>query len=258
MEEPSPAPTGAHNTGNVVGVPSPHIENVGMLDLRTASPEEIGRLRHLKNVGTVLITPELRGALKDIVSENVGAFIEASAEERVLIGPVLDIDAAMLETMSDGQKLIVIGVLSFAADAPPALVSQKFERVRLTGILIAPKAVSGALFGKLEHTGVAISLEKVFGGLVREMGSATITAGYLTFVKPESAYLNIGRTEFAADVPLDLVQSRIVDYYNVGLTVAPQTILDYLRARCSSNLGAFQTPAEAHDGEEGEDDSAGQ
>ena len=41
------------------------------------------------------------------------------------------------------------------------------------------------------------------------------------------------------------VQQKITAYVNIGQTVAPQEILDYLSARCEANLGDFATSEES-------------
>ena len=240
MEEETPS--GASNSGYVIGVPGPVVENVGCLDLRGASAEEVATLKKVKNTGTVLISPEARAGLTGTAMENVGSVIEAGLDEKLLVGPSIEFDAEALETMEDGQKLLVTGILTFAADATAALVSQKIAKLRLTGILIAPKSVQGVLTGRMEHTGVSVTIPKAAGGIVRQIGEKTVTPGYLGYLKPESVYINIGQTTFAGDVPLELVQEKLTAYVNVGETVARQEVLDYLDAICESNVGEFSLP----------------
>lgn len=233
------APAGASNTGTVRGVPGPTVMNVGVLDLRGASVEDLAKLERVKNVGTILISPGMTGDLANAVMENVGGMVEATEADRVVIGPVMEIDRAMLEGMPDNQRLIVIGILAFANDAPAELIAQKFELLRLTGILIAPAPVRGALLGKMEHTGIAVTVSPTSGGVIRTMGEQKVTAGYLSHIKPDSAYINIGRTEFDDSVTLDQLKAKISAYYNVGATVARQELREYLQANCAANMGVF-------------------
>jgi hypothetical protein len=231
---------GARNSGHVIGVPGPIVEGVGTLDLRGATPEALSILRKIKNTGNVLISPNTR--LDGVIMEGVGSVMEVDVNEKMHVGPSIELDAAAFEGMEDAQKLIVVGVLSIGDDVTREQITQKLARLRLTGILLAPKAVLGALTGRMEHTGVAVGLPKATGPVVRNMGEKTITPGYLSYLKPDSLYINIGETVFASDVPVALVQEKIGAYVNVGETTASQEILDYLDARCESSVGDFRTP----------------
>lgn len=233
---------GVSDTGICTGVTGPTVENVGTLDLRTTRPEDIATLRRVRNTGLVLVAPGSRGALSGVAMENVGSVVEAGPDERLIVGPSIEFDGETLEAMDDGQSLIVVGIVHFGADATPALVSQKFTRLRLTGILFAPKAVQGALVGRMEHSGITITLPKTSGAIVRQMGEKTVTAGYLGFLKDASTFVNVGQTIFGDDVPLDLLQTKIAAYVNVGCTIARRELLDYLEAVGEGSPGAFETP----------------
>lgn len=231
----------ANNSGHLTGVPGPVVENVGTLDLRTASADEVATLRRVKNVGTLLVAPDTGSNLSGAALENVGSVIEAGPEEQLIVGPSIEFNAESLGTMEDGQKLIVTGIVTFADDATAALVAQKIAKLRLTGILLASKSVQGVLVGRMEHTGVVVTVPKTAGQIVRQMGEKTVTAGYLKYLEPDSVYVNLGETTFGTDIPVEVVQSRIGAYVNVGVTRAPQEVLDYLDARCDANMGVFES-----------------
>ncbi|MGC4047454.1 MAG: hypothetical protein QM758_26970 [Armatimonas sp.] len=249
VSETTEAPAGATNSGHVIGVPGPVVENVGTLDLRGATPEAISTLQKVKNTGTVLVSPESRTHLSGVSMENVGSVLEVDMDEKMLVGPSVELDGAAFDGMADGQKLIIVGILSIGEDVTVEQVNQKLARLRLTGILMAPKSVIGALTGRMEHTGVSVALPKTGGSIIRNMGEKRVTPGYLSYLKPDSLYVNIGETVFDEDVPVALVQEKIAAYVNVGETVASQEILDYLDARCESNVGEFHTPRPPKNGE---------
>ena len=240
---------GASNSGYMIGVPGPVVENVGTLDLRGATAEQVAILKKVKNTGTVLISPEARAGLSGTSMENVGSVIEAGLDEKLLVGPSIEFDAEALDAMEDGQKLLITGIVTFADDAPAALVAQKIAKLRLTGILLASKSVQGILTGRMEHVGVSVTVPKTSGGIVRQIGEKTITPGYLGYLKPESVYINIGQTTFGDDVSLELVRAKLAAYVNVGETVARQEILDYLDAVCESNVGEFSVPKKDEPGD---------
>ena len=240
MEEETPS--GASNSGYVIGVPGPVVENVGCLDLRGASAEEVATLQKVKNTGSVLISPEARAGLTGTAMENVGSVIEAGAGRKTARGAVDRVrrrgaggDGGRPEIPRDGHPDLRRRRHRRARraedrQAPPHGHSHRPEgRARGSH---RPDGAHGRLRGRPEDGGRDGATA----------GEKTITPGYLSYLKPESVYINIGQTTFGDDVPLELVQSKLSAYVNVGQTVARQEILDYLDAICDGNVGEFTTP----------------
>lgn len=126
MSEEETTPAGASDTGVVRGVPGPVIKDVGLLDLRGASDEDLARLERIEDVGAILISPGSAGKLKNVALSDVGATIEATEKDQLITTPLLDFDQATLTAMPDGQRLIITGIVAFADDIDPTLVAQKF------------------------------------------------------------------------------------------------------------------------------------
>ena len=236
--------TGASNTGIVHGVPGDQVENVGLLDLRGASPEAMARLKVVRNVGLILVDAGQTSALTNVRMENTGTIAEAHPDERILIGPSTDFNKAVLEGMEPGLRLTVIGIVTFDPDIPLALLSEKFAFLRLIGILIAPAGVQGALLGKMEHTGITVNM-KAADPLLKNIGATKITTGSLSYMKPGTIFLNIGETRIDPDVTVATLSAKIVEYHNVGHTVGPADVLQWLQVNAPTQLGAFQTHEEA-------------
>ena len=236
--------TGASNTGTVHGVPGDQVENVGLLDLRGASPEAMARLKVVRNVGLILVDAGQASALTNVRMENTGTIAEAHPDERILIGPSTDFNKAVLEGMEPGLRLTVIGIVTFDPDIPLPLLSEKFAFLRLIGVLIAPAGVQGALLGKMEHTGVAIIL-KASGPILKNIGAVRITTGYLSHMKPGTVFLNIGEARIDPEVTVGMISEKIIEYHNVGHTVGPTDVVQWLQVNAPTQLGAFQTHEEA-------------
>jgi hypothetical protein len=231
--------SGSNAMGIIKGVPGEEIHAVGVLDLRGVSPEELQKLKVVEATGAILIDENQKSALAHCKMEAVGAVIELAADEKVMLQPFMEITRATMEGMAAGQRFTLIGILSFTADVPPALVQEKIEALRLIGVMMATPGVQGALFGKLQHTGVTVTIGESDGPLVRNMGHTRLTAGYLSHLMPNSHYLNLGHTEVAPDVTVEQLSNVIAVYHNVGATSGPKPLIELLRARCQNNLGAF-------------------
>ena len=232
------------NSGMVRGIPGKHIENVGMLDLRGVSAEELAQLESIQSVGAVLIDADLRSAMTHIALDSVGAVIDIPADARVLIEPWLEFSKAGLEAMPQGQKLLLIGIIFFKPDVPPALVTEKFESLQVVGVVLATAGVQGALIGKMQITGMGATLPEEDLPIVKNIGQNTLSPGYLSHLADGNLYVNVGQTILAPDVQEDLLAKKIKTYINVGHTQGPTPLLDLLKARCPVDLGQFSEPEE--------------
>jgi hypothetical protein len=131
-------------------------------------------------------------------------------------------------------------------------VSEKFDELRIVGVLLAGAGVHGALLGKSQITGVSVTLPDEPGPIVRNIGHNDVTPEYLTHLSDGSLYVNVGATVLSEDVTEALLAQKIQSYYNVGATIGPKPLIGLLKARCPVNLGAFNEPGEGED--EGGDD----
>ena len=230
--------------GLVKGIPGKHIRSVGVLDLRGVTAEQIAQVESISGVGVVLIDENLRTAMAHITTREIGSLVEIGSEYRAVIEPWIEFSRATLEAMPSGQKLALIGIALFKPDVPAALIAEKFEGLQVVGILLAPAAVQGALLGKMHITGVSVTLPEKEMAVTHCMGQNTVTTDYLSYLADDGLYINIGQTKIDADVPAELLAKKFASYYNMGQTVAPAPLLALLKARCTTNLGAFSTPEE--------------
>jgi hypothetical protein len=238
VEQGEPAGTSG-SMGMVQGVPSRHIKSVGLLDLRGVPPEQVAQIQSIHSAGLVLVDEANRLALDQVTMKSVGAVAVATPDYRVMIEPCLELSRATLEAMPAGQKLMLVGIVFFKPDVPPALVAEKFEALQVVGVLLTCAGVQGVLLGKMQITGVSLTLPDDVGPIVRSMGQTRMTQEYLSHLQDGIVYLNIGHTELSGDVTIDLLKQKIATYYNVGHTAAPASLLALLKARCPTNLGAF-------------------
>ncbi len=238
-QSPDESEAQVQNVATLRGVPGASVANVALLDLRGASAEDLQRLQDMDNVATVLIDTGHGSAISHVRKRNVACIIEAAPDERVIVGPVTEFDAETLEAMADNIRLTVIGIAFFDRDVVPTVVAQKFERLRVVGILVCPAGVRGALLDRLEHIGVAATLNKGGGPLVRNMGARRLTAMNLRHLEGGSVFLNLGHVEITADVTVEMIQEKISDYHNIGHTEGPEEVIAYLQSRASTDLGDF-------------------
>jgi hypothetical protein len=200
----------------------------------------VARIRSIKDVAVVLLDTKNRGALKAATLEDVGATVVASPNARVMVDPFIEFSRATLEGMQPRQDLILVGVAIFKPDVTPALVTQKFASLNVTGVILATAGVRGALLGRSQITGTTATLPDDAGPVAHSIGHNELTTGYLTRLPDRSVYVNIGAVEIAPDVTLELLTQKIGTYVNVGATIGPMPLLDRLKSISVANVGAFE------------------
>lgn len=238
------------SAGLVRGIPSRRIKTAGVLDLRGVPAQEVAQIESIEMAGIILVDEDNRAALGKVPTQLAGTVATAPADLRVIVQPDLEITRSMLEAMSPGQKVMMVGNIYFHPEVPPALAAEKFDDLRLVGILVACEGLLGALFGKVETTGVSVLLPDNVGPVLRSTGQTALTSDYLDRLADGTSYVNIGQTSISAEVSEELLNRKIARYYNVGQTTGPAPLLNLLQSRCSTNLGQFQV-AEPAEGAEG-------
>jgi hypothetical protein len=248
-ETQDPAEAEVQNVATLRGVPGESVSNIALLDLRGTSAEDLQRLKQMSNVAAVLIDTGQGSAIAHVRKSNVASIIEADPDERVIVGPVTEFDAETVESMSDNNRVTVIGIVVFDRDVLPALAAQKFAHLRVVGILVCPAGVRGALLDRLEHIGPAATLKVGGGPLVRNLGHRHLSAMSLSHLEDDSVFLNLGHVEIKADVTLEMIRGKVSDYHNIGHTEGPEEVIAYLQSRTGTDLGSFsvKTPEKAPD-----------
>ena len=231
---------GSSSVGAMQGIPGRRIKDVGLLDLRGVPADRIAQIQSIDSVGAILLDEGCRTALEQVRMNSVGTVAIVGPDVRVIVEACMEFSKATLEAMPGAQELMLIGIVFFAPDTPPALVTEKFASLQVIGILLAGAGVQGALLGKMQITGVTVTLKENADPIIRCIGQTRIDAKYLSYLQDGIHYLNVGQTILSEDVPEELLAAKIATYYNVGQTTGPAPLLSLLQARCPTNLGQFQ------------------
>src|SRR5437879_4096408 len=120
------------------------VENVALLDLSTMrSPEELARIKSIRNVATVIVPESLAGALAAIPMRNVANVVPVPDGARVNthVG-ALTMDGAALAATSDRPAvLLVTGAL--VVTSPVERVG--YHDILIVGAVVAPHGSEAAL-----------------------------------------------------------------------------------------------------------------
>ena len=113
------------------------IENVGVLNFKDVSPEDLEKIRLLRNIGLIIVPGELMGKVASIPKENVGAIIPYIEGAKTYVGEVR-ISADTLRRFEEPVDIIIVGEAVFEEDVTAELIDEKIKTVRVYGEVVAP------------------------------------------------------------------------------------------------------------------------
>lgn len=229
---------------------SGHIENVGMLDLRSAkTPEDLAYIKQIMNVGTILIPEHLTGTLARIPMKNVGGMVSIPEGEKI--------------TMQVGQ--VRMGGEGFAKGDPETTLF-------IVGQLFVTSPVSSVGYKEVWVHGQAFALrgsEDTFGAKLGRVegqvfylpaeariitGEETIDNEFLELLPKPCALVVMGEIFFTEDVTKDLLKSKILEIVLMGCIVAPQPILSLVKVLTVERMGEVISTEEYQHRKENKDD----
>jgi hypothetical protein len=134
------------------------IENIGVLNLKDSTKEEIEKMRKIKNVGVIIVPKRFIGTLHKKIVENVGVVIPYEEGAISYTGKtVLNADA--LRIIEKPIDIIQGGILEFTTDVTKDLILQKINSIKNYGKIVAPPEIYGALMTKcVENMGMIVKI----------------------------------------------------------------------------------------------------
>ena len=135
-------------------------KNIGLLDLRRATFEEMKDIASIKNVGTVVVLEAQLSAVSNIKQTNVGSVIALPEGVKLNIqNGMYTLSRNILEAMNDSMLLVVNGKLKIEAIGDPSLL-KKLYKVVVNGKVIVMEEDMGALSASLQVNGDSLVYRK--------------------------------------------------------------------------------------------------
>ena len=128
-------------------------KNVGILNLKDITEEELDRMRPIKNVGIIIVPEKFIGKVSTKIKSNVGLTVPYKEGWRLFSG-CTEIDAMMLDALDEPIEFIQVGSMTFKDDITPDMVKAKIKAFHNYGSVSAPEHIYGAVMAKcLENHG---------------------------------------------------------------------------------------------------------
>jgi hypothetical protein len=137
------------DTGNGECCPenSEYTKNVGILNLKDITEEELDKMKPIKNVGIIIVPEKFIGKMSTKIKSNVGLTVPYKEGWRLFSGST-EIDAMMLDALDEPIEFIQVGSLRFKDDVTPELVKSKIKAFHNYGSISAPEHIYGAVMAK--------------------------------------------------------------------------------------------------------------
>ena len=130
-----------------------YMKNVGVLNLKNITEEELDAMKPIKNVGVIIVPEDLMGKVSAKIKSNVGVTIPYKEGWRLYSGHT-EIDNSMLEALDEPLEFIQTGHLEFNDDVDAKLLKDKIKAFNNYGHISASEEIYGTLMSKcLENSG---------------------------------------------------------------------------------------------------------
>lgn len=202
------------------------IKNIGILDARKATPEQIESIGRLNNIGCLVIGTKNKAAFMKTGMQNVGRMLELDDSYRVHTGP-LHINAQMLSDTAQPLRYCVVGPLSVDADVSPELLQEKLEGICLIGPASVPEKLYGTFMSVAKDITGIVSVASSTGKM--DMGEITVNNAYLEALDDAADLSITGKLYFSDDTDPALFERKVASLRVMGIIKCPHTLEEHLR-----------------------------
>lgn len=214
-------------TGKVIG-------NVGFLDLRTATEESIAGIRRIGNVGTVLYSPETKPLVTRLSFGNVGSFIEAPADARLLTGQVV-FNRDYFKDQPEPLHLLVAGQVIVEPDVLAEDIEKGLAALHVMGQIFCPEQLSGVVQARVRT--LQGQLHTYDGALRLVLGDLTLDEHTLPALEDSTQFAVIGKVRIHKVVDNDLLARKIQKLHLIGSVLCHEENAATLFARLEEKAG---------------------
>lgn len=182
------------------------IRNVATLDLRTATAETLAGIRRIDNVATILYSAEKASLVANLSIGNVASMVKLPDGARVITGQEV-ISRDTFKGLDAPLDLYVVGQIMVKADVPEEELRAGLGGLYVTGQLLYPEPLAGAVKAKLREINgqaMAYSPDAKF-----VMGKLQLNESYLRGLDDASSLLVFGRLDATDLLPNELITQKI-------------------------------------------------
>jgi hypothetical protein len=123
------------------------VKNLGILNLKNVSLEELENIREIKNLGMIIAPEKYMSQISAKVTKNLGSIVPYKEGMRLYSGDTT-IEASMLDALDEPIEFLQTGRLTFSDDVTPELIKSKIKGFDNYGQVRVPTKIYGILMAK--------------------------------------------------------------------------------------------------------------
>ncbi|HOZ00865.1 MAG TPA: hypothetical protein PLG20_03555 [Candidatus Syntrophosphaera sp.] len=182
------------------------IRNVGILDARKATPEQISAIGQISNVGSLVLSAANKSELMKVSLFNVGRILELDDDYTMFTGS-MEITRQLLEDSAKGVKLCMVGPLTVDSDITPELLQEKLVALYLIGPASVPENLYGAFMSRVKDIAGHVAVEPA--GIIKAKGKVVVSNAYLNRLEDATDLSISGNAVIEEDVDIELFSRKI-------------------------------------------------
>lgn len=206
------------------------IDNVGILDLRTATEDAVAQIRRIGNVGAILYTPETAPLIPRLAIGNVGATVQVAADARLASGQ-LEIDGSYFEGGGDPVELVAVGQITLHPDVSAEQLKRGLASLIVVGQVRYPDTLAGALQAKVRDSAGQLQSYPWTEGARFHPGGLRLDLAGLQALPDGSKLVVLGTVSLPEVVDETLLERKVASLYVGGKLQCREENLVALRAR---------------------------
>lgn len=194
------------------------IDNIGVLDIRSATEQTIGEIAKIGNVGTVISSPETSHLLSKISIGNLGSSVVLTKDYEMFTGK-LELTSEYLGKLSKPLYLYVTGKLFIRENVLIEDIEKGIGGLIITGKILCPEKLTPVVQSKIvNQTGKFVSYP---GDACFISGPCVLTDSFLRSLKPASNLFIDGKLKAIGNIDKRLIEEKIEK-----IEVAGKAIID--------------------------------
>ncbi len=192
------------------------ISNIGILDLREATEENISDITAIGNVGMILYNRKTAHLLTKLNIGNMGSSVEAPEDAKLVTGQ-MEITRDVLESITKPMSLVLTGQLFVDPDVEAADLDRCVHELVVTGQIVAPRQLVPVIQSKLKtHTGQIVSYSGN-GRLFR--GKLVLTSEFVNALDAGTTLVVLGGITLLEALDQDILSEKIASIELTGKAI---------------------------------------
>jgi len=204
------------------------INNIGVLDIRSATERSVEEIGRIGNVGTVISSPETSHLISKISIGNMGSSVVLTKDYEMFTGK-LEITSEYLGKLSKPLFLYITGKLFINENVRAEDIEKGIGGLIITGKILCPEKLAPAVQSKIvNQTGKFLSYP---GDSSFINGTCVLNDAFLHSLKPASKLFVTGNFKATGNIDKALIEEKIGNVEVSGKMIVDEQYLEIINRK---------------------------